>query len=140
MTLFSILTRVVNGTVLVNVPHINRIGYVSALSLTSFSMIALASANAGSGADGTHWFMVAVAASCLIGIASGMGEATFLGFLKGYPAHTVGYVSSGTGFAGLSGTMTLLILKGLGLDDQYIFVLAIPTIFIYFSAFQWLNI
>ena len=47
-------------------------------------------------------------ASCLIGIATGLGEATFLGFLNGYPSHTVGYVSSGTGFAGLFGTGTLL--------------------------------
>ena len=110
------------------------------LSVTSFAMIAMASWNAlGSGKDGGEWFVVAVMASCLIGIASGMGEATFLGFLKGYPSHTVGYVSSGTGFAGISGTMTLLMLKGIGLEDQYIFVLAIPTIFIYYYAFRWLN-
>lgn len=69
-----------------------------------------------------------------------MGEATFLGFLKGYPSPTVGYVSSGTGFAGISGTVTLLLLKGAGLANQYIFIIAIPTIFIYFFAFRWLNI
>ena len=117
MTFFSILTRVANGTVLVNVPHMKRIGYVSMLSIASFSLIAMASWNAGTAKDGAEWFVVAVMASCLIGIASGMGEATFLGFLKGYPSHTVGYVSSGTGFAGISGTMTLLMLKGIGLED-----------------------
>ena len=90
-----------------------RITYVSILSITSFSLIALASFNAPAkdAVDpGIFWFCVAVLASCLIGIASGMGEATFLGFLKGYPSHTVGYVSSGTGFAGISGTLTLLVL------------------------------
>jgi hypothetical protein len=113
MTSFSIMTRLANGTILVNVPHMTRITYVSILSITSFSLISLASFNApekDAVDPGIFWFCVAICASCLIGIASGMGEATFLGFLKGYPSHTVGYVSSGTGFAGISGTLTLLIL------------------------------
>ena len=120
MTSFSIMTRVANGTILVNVPHMIRITAVSCLSITSFSLIALASFNAPTKDEKDPtiiWFVIAVCASCLIGIASGMGEATFLGFLKGYPSHTVGYVSSGTGFAGISGTVTLLILKGIGLAD-----------------------
>jgi len=46
-----------------------------------------------------------------------MGEATFLGFTKGFPHHVVGFVSSGTGFAGISGTCTLLLLQGIGLSN-----------------------
>jgi len=119
-----------------------RIAAVSCLSITSFCLIGLASFNAPAkdAVDpGIFWFCVAVAASCIIGIAGGMGEATFLGFLKGYPSHTVGYVSSGTGFAGISGTVTLLALKGIGLKNQWIYLIAIPTIFVYYSSFQWLN-
>ena len=113
MTFFSIITRVANGTCLVNVKHMTRIAIVSLLAITSFSFIALASFNAPAEDEVDPpilWFVVAVLASCLIGISCGMGEATFLGFLKGYPSHTVGFVSSGTGFAGLSGTGTLLAL------------------------------
>ena len=55
-------------------------------------------------------FYLALFASVLTGISIGMGEATFLGFLKGFPSYTVGYVSSGTGFAGISGTFSLLAL------------------------------
>ena len=142
MTGFSIMTRLANGTILVNVPHMTRIAAVSCLSITSLSLIALASFNApdkDAKDPGIFWFCVAVAASCLIGIASGMGEATFLGFLKGYPSHTVGFVSSGTGFAGISGTVTLLVLKGIGLANQYIFIIALPTIIVYYISFQWLN-
>ena len=142
MTTFSILTRVANGTCLVNVPHMTRITVVSLLAVTSFALIALASFNAPDPSEKDppiFWFIVAVLASCLIGISCGMGEATFLGFLKGYPSHTVGYVSSGTGFAGLSGTGTLLVLQGIGLANQYIFIVTCPTILIYYLAFVWLN-
>lgn len=93
-----------------------RITVVSLLMITSFTFISLASFHAPPADDldpPIFWFCVAILASCLIGIAGGMGEATFLGFLKGYPSHTVGYVSSGTGFAGISGTSTLLILQPL---------------------------
>ena len=57
-----------------------------------------------------NYFYLAIFASVLVGIASSVGEATFLGFTNLFPSHTVGFVSSGTGFAGISGTMTLLIL------------------------------
>lgn len=113
MTSFSILTRIANGTCLVNVPHMTRIRIVTILAITALSLISLASFHAPPPDSKDHskfWFVVAVLSSCLVGIAGGMGEATFLGFLKGYPAHTVGFVSSGTGFAGISGTLMLLSL------------------------------
>ena len=113
MTSFSLMTKFANGTCLVNVPHMTRMTVVSILMITSFTLISTASFNTPK-PDETDppifWFALAICASCLIGIAGGMGEATFLGFLKGYPSHTVGFVSSGTGFAGISGTSTLLIL------------------------------
>lgn len=76
------------------------------LQLTSFIGIAVASYNSKE----ESMFYLALFASVLTGISCGMGEATFLGFLKGFPSHTVGYVSSGTGFAGIFGTLTLLTL------------------------------
>lgn len=114
------MTRIANGTILVNIPHMTRITATTVLSIVSLGLVSLASfhAPAPDAVDPSKfWFYVAVFASCLIGIAGGMGEATFLGFLKGYPAHTVGYVSSGTGFAGISGTVTLLVLQGIGLKN-----------------------
>jgi len=68
-----------------------------------------------------------------------MGEATFLGFIKGYPSHVVGFVSSGTGFAGISSTSTLLILQGIGLSNQAIFLIVMPTYFVYIACATWLN-
>jgi hypothetical protein len=82
---------------------------------------------------------LALLASLLIGFCSGTGEATFLGFLKGFPSHLVGYVSSGTGFAGISGTLTLLLLQGINLSNGAIFLIVSPTILIYLLSFMWIN-
>ena len=80
-------------------------------------------------------FYLSLAASSLSGISLGMGEATFLGFLKSFPSKLVGAVSSGTGFAGLSGTGILLILQSINLSNTAIFLIATPTVVIYISAF-----
>ena len=108
---------------------------VCLLQMASFVGIAVASYYS----DNEEFFYLALFASVLTGISCGMGEATFLGFLKGFPSHTVGYVSSGTGFAGIFGTLTLLVLQSINLSNQAIFILATPTVCIYFGAFSWLN-
>ena len=62
----------------------------------------------------------------------------FLGFLKGYPSELIGDVSTGTGFAGIFATGTLLGSKAIGISSQYLFFMEMPTIIIYFCAFKWL--
>jgi hypothetical protein len=61
--------------------------------------------------DINAYFFVALFACIFTGAAQGFGEATFLGFIKEFPTHMVGYVSSGTGFAGIMGTLLLLIFN-----------------------------
>ena len=97
--------------------------------------LAVASANN----ENHYYFYMSISATVFVGISVGMGEATFLGFLKGFPPHLVGYVSSGTGFAGISGTSILLILGGIGFSNTAIFLTVAPTMLIYFAAFYWLN-
>lgn len=63
----------------------------------------------------------------------------FLGFLKGYPSGLVGDVSTGTGFAGIFATGTLLGSKAIGLDDKWLFLIEMPTIIVYYFSFRWLN-
>lgn len=113
MTSISICTRYANGSFLVNIPHLTRVKMVSLLQMASFVGIAVASYYS----DKEEFFYLALFASVLTGISCGMGEATFLGFLKGFPSHTVGYVSSGTGFAGIFGTLTLLVLQSINLTN-----------------------
>lgn len=110
MTTFSIITKIGVASYLVNVKHMTRIVIVSLMALGSFSLISLASFHGllGDKDSSFEWFFVALIACCLMGMCQGLGEATFLGFLKEYPSHTVGYVSSGTGFAGIFGSGTYL--------------------------------
>mmetsp|Transcript_31268 Transcript_31268/g.42493 ORF Transcript_31268/g.42493 Transcript_31268/m.42493 type:complete len:83 (+) Transcript_31268:481-729(+) len=62
-----------------------------------------------------------------------------LGYLKGFPGYSVGYWSSGTGFAGLSASGSLLLLKAAGWSDTEINLAAIPTMIPYFLCFVWIN-
>merc|ERR1719460_71959 len=94
------------GLCLVNVDHLTKIRVTSFLNIAGFVMVALA----------TYYstqpcFYVAISACVLVGISFALGEATFMGFLKVFPSYFVGYVSSGTGFAGLSGTGMLLLCQ-----------------------------
>eukprot|EP00352_Strombidinopsis_acuminata_P006054 CAMPEP_0176358968 /NCGR_PEP_ID=MMETSP0126-20121128/15963_1 /TAXON_ID=141414 ORGANISM="Strombidinopsis acuminatum, Strain SPMC142" /NCGR_SAMPLE_ID=MMETSP0126 /ASSEMBLY_ACC=CAM_ASM_000229 /LENGTH=111 /DNA_ID=CAMNT_0017713425 /DNA_START=244 /DNA_END=579 /DNA_ORIENTATION=- len=61
-----------------------------------------------------------------------------LGYLKGFPGYSVGYWSSGTGFAGLSASGSLLLLKAAGWSDTEINLAAIPTMIPYFLCFVWI--
>lgn len=89
--------------------------------------------------ENKNYFWVAVGASVFTGFATGLGEATIMGFLKSYPPGHVGDVSSGLGFAGLFATVTLLSLKAFGLSNQSIYLVAIPSVAIYQGAFYWLT-
>ena len=142
MTGISVLTRFANGTFLINVRHMVRFSMVVILGIVAFSLIAFASYE-GSEHEGDpayqNFFYVAIFASVLVGMSTSMGEATFLGYCNGFPSHVVGYVSSGTGCAGITGTFTLLILQSLDLSNQAIFLLATPTMLIYLFSALWLN-
>ena len=135
MTVMSICTRFTYGACLVNIHPLTKIRVVSSLAILAFLLVALASFFHQHHA----FFWVAITACVFVGISCGLGEATFLGFLKGFPSHMVGYVSSGTGFAGLSGTGMLLVCESIGFSNQAIFLIAVPTILIYYVAFNWLN-
>jgi len=84
-------------------------------------------------------FWVSLLASILHGVAAALGESTVLGFLKGFPGITVGFFSSGTGFAGIWGSGLLILLTALKLELWQIYLLATPTVIPYVLSFVWLN-
>ena len=65
----------------------------------------------------SYCFYLALVASVLIGSASSIAESTVLGYLKIFPADTIGYYESGVGIAGIGGSGVLLVFKLLGLSD-----------------------
>ena len=90
--------------------------------------------------DNSGFFWVAIFASVLTGMGQAMGEATFLGFCNKFPSHVVGYVSSGTGCAGLTATGTLFVLQSIGLPNHIIFLVVAPTLLIYIGCATFLGI
>ena len=138
MSTVSLLMRYVNGTCLVNIKHLTRFYAVTCLGVTAFCLVAIACYEGDNGGSDSFFF-VALFSSVLVGMSSSMGEATFLGYCKEFPHHVVGFVSSGTGFAGISGTGTLLVLKGLGLSNTSVFLISSPTYLIYVFSARWLQ-
>ena len=128
------ISRVVNGSCCVHVRHKTRAFIVSIFTIVSFIMIAIACMNE----DIPFFFWVAVGASVFQGISQSFGEAMFLGFLKGFPSKTVGYISCGTGFAGIFATATLLICKAIPISNQAMCFMVCPTVFLYYYCFSWL--
>ena len=84
-------------------------------------------------------FYLSLFASVLVGVGSALGESTLLGFLKTFPGETVGYYSSGTGFAGISGTLILTSLAATGMTRGATYLVAVPTALPYVLAFLWLD-
>lgn len=84
-------------------------------------------------------FYISLLSSIMFGMGSALGESTTLGYCKGFPSNVVGFFSSGTGFAGIFGSGIILLLKGAGLDDAYIFLIVGPTVVPYFLSFLWLH-
>lgn len=78
-------------------------------------------------------------ASILFGTTSALGESTSIGFLKDFPSSTVGFFGSGTGFAGVFGSGSILILSSFGLPLGAVYILMTPTFLIYYLSFFWLN-
>ena len=133
--MFGTVTRVVNATYLIRVQHKTRILVGSIIGLASFGLIALCCAFN----DIPVMFYLSMLATVLVGIQCSLGESTTLGFLKGFPGETIGFYGSGTGFAGIFGSGSLILLKAIKVSDAMIFLLATPTIVPYFFCFWWLD-
>jgi MFS family permease len=115
--------------------HITRMFMNSILMLIGFLLIAFACTFDKNVAS----FYVSLLAAIFLGIVSAFGESTTLGFCKGFPSTVVGYFGSGTGFAGVFGAGSLLILSSLKVPLGTIFFIITPTAIPYFLSFLWIN-
>ncbi|KAL6061670.1 Batten's disease protein Cln3 [Balamuthia mandrillaris] len=82
------------------------------------------------------WF--AIAAIILVGSASSFGESVMLGYMRRFPAETVDGWSSGTGMAGVSGTLLYIAFTAGGLKNWQSFLLLIPFGFAYWLVYGFL--
>lgn len=65
------------------------------------------------------------------------GEGVILGYLKSFPSNLVGGWSSGTGLAGIAGSLIFIALNSLKVSLTITFGILIPLEFLYLFAFLW---
>lgn len=81
-------------------------------------------------------FSFAIGAIVVIGGASSFGESVILSYLKGFDSELTGAWSSGTGMAGVGGSLSYILLgSAAGLSNETVFLLLIPTAVAYWMAF-----
>lgn len=81
-------------------------------------------------------FSFAVFAIVLVGGASSFGESVLLGYLKAFNPELTGAWSSGTGMAGVGGSLAYIALaSGAGLSNQTVFLILIPFCAVYWASF-----
>ena len=78
-------------------------------------------------------------ASVFVGVSCSLGESTCFGFLKTFPGEAVGYYSSGTGFAGVFGATTFLLLQAFGISNGIKYSVLSLFMIVYLLNFLWLN-
>jgi battenin len=83
----------------------------------------------------TGSFWVAIVGIVIIGGACSFGESVILGYLKSFPVSLTGAWSSGTGMAGIGGSLWYLALSSANLSDTLIFGTMMLSIPVYWLAF-----
>lgn len=81
-------------------------------------------------------FVFALLMIILVGAASSFGESILLTYQRNFPAEVVGGWSSGTGMAGVGGSLlTILFSAVLKFSNQEIFICLLPSVIIYMMAY-----
>ena len=115
--------------------HLTRIMFVTAMIVASFLLIAMCCFFD----DVAAMFWLSLLASVIVGVGCALGESVNLGFMKTFPGNSISYYGSGTGMAGISGSVIFLALSPIGLSDAVIYLLVLPTAIPYFLCFLWLD-
>ena len=86
---------------------------------------------------GHNFFWLCLLSIIFVGSASSFGESVVLCYLKKFPSELVGAWSSGTGFAGVLGTLSYALFKidALKLNDKTIFIAVSPLLLVYVCLF-----
>ena len=88
------------------------------------------------GKQDTLGFLMSLFATLIIGGFTSVGGTTIVGFLKAFEAESISGYSSGTGFAGISGSTLYLIFSSIGLTFNIIVLLLIPAALLYLFIFK----
>jgi len=127
LNIFSIAVAIINAKYLLRVPHQKRVGAATILFIAGLCCILTSLV--------IESFGIALFGSTLIGIGCACGTASIQGFMKEFPPEVFGGFASGTGFAGLFGSVYCLTLKISSIDPGRIFLILFPLYACYFLIF-----
>lgn len=132
--LFASMIQFVNSWLLINISHVKRLTFNAFYMMAAYLLITVV----------TIWkfeagFWLALVAALMHGTSAAFSESTILGYMKGFPSRLVAPFSTGTGFAGVFGSLTLLLLKLVFEKTGYIFALVSPIIIVYLFCIFWLH-
>jgi hypothetical protein len=100
--------RIINSKYLIKISHKKRIFAVLTISSIGFTVIAVSNM-----ATSSWGFYTALLGSSLCGSMAALGEAVNIGFLKVFPSETISGWASGTGMAGIFGSLLFIVLNSL---------------------------
>eukprot|EP01113_Clastostelium_recurvatum_P040021 TRINITY_DN6178_c0_g1_i4.p1 TRINITY_DN6178_c0_g1~~TRINITY_DN6178_c0_g1_i4.p1 ORF type:complete len:443 (-),score=104.66 TRINITY_DN6178_c0_g1_i4:40-1341(-) len=127
---FGFFARIINAFFLERIPYTYRVLANAVLMGLGMAGVAI-SINIG------FWFCLL--SIVITGIASSFGESVLLGYMKGYPSEIVNGWSSGTGMAGVAGSMSYILLSGvIQLSNRDIFIILLPLCVVYCVVFLWM--
>lgn len=129
-----ILTTVLNGGILMKYTPHTRIVLVLIMSSLSYGLLSLSTTQ-----PNVLGFSIALLASVLAGAAQSIGECTMLAFLSCFPQKMLGGWGAGTGIAGLVGPGYYMLLHSSKVSSYIIFLCVIPTCFLYYMMFRFLE-
>jgi len=111
--------------------YFTRIKMLSTLIVVSLLLVAFASYY-----ESQYSFAITVLGVVLVGAQQSIGECTIMGFIHLFPSRMVGYFSSGTGLAGIFGSLYFLVLPAFGIGVTGISLIALLNVLPFGYAFK----
>jgi hypothetical protein len=125
---FGIGVRFLNAFVLLHTR-------VSARVMVACGLLVLGCSGLALGTQVSFWMCLVAVVS--VGCFSSLGESVLLGYLRSFDPRLMGAWSSGTGMAGIGGTLSYLLFKSVvGLDNMVIFLIQAPFVIVYCQSFS----
>jgi battenin len=108
LVFFGLLIKVFNTRFLIKIKHKYKNWFTIFIWVVSLGLMLLGK-NCGV-------FGLTIVASILVGLGTGLGDITNLGFMKCFPSIILSGYSSGTGMSGVAGAVMYLIFKLVGVS------------------------
>ena len=89
--------------------------------------------------NGKAGFWLSLIPCIILGTGCSFGESTMLGYLRNYPKSLVAGWSSGTGLAGIAGTLIYIMMNSLKVEKKFMFLILTILPITYLGSFYLID-